>query len=145
VHDAGWDELVGRYGYNPRRLALLSGLKAALDSLRAAGCRRVYIDGSFVSDKVLPGDFDGCWEAAGVDPYLLDPVLLQFDNRRAAQKARFGGELFPVESAADSFGTRFLEFFQRDKHTGNRKGIISIDLWGACHDHQRAPVPHHQG
>lgn len=99
-----------------------------MESLRDAGCRRAYIDGSFVTAKERPGDFDGCWEAAGVDPDLLDPVLLTFSNARAEQKARFGGELFPAEASADPHGTRFLEFFQQDKFTGELKGIVSIDL-----------------
>jgi len=57
-------------------------------SFRIAGCRRVYIDGSFVSAKEVPGDFDGCWEATGMDLTSLDPVLLTFTQRRVAQKAR---------------------------------------------------------
>ena len=133
VYQASWDEFLVRYGYNPHRLTLLAGLKAALDALRAVGCRRVYINGSFVSAKGMPGDYDGCWEVTGVDIGLLDqiaPVLLTFDRRRAAQKARFGGEMFPAEVAADPFGTRFLEFFQRDKNTGDPKGIVAIDLGG---------------
>jgi hypothetical protein len=69
-------------------------------------------------------------EVIGVDPDLLDPVLLVFANQRAAQKAKYGGEFFPAESAADPFGTRFLEFFQRDKQTGDPKGIVTIDLGG---------------
>ncbi len=66
IHEATWDELVARFGYNQHRQALLAGLKVALQALGTAGCRRVYIDGSFVSAKELPGDFDGCWEAAGL-------------------------------------------------------------------------------
>lgn len=130
IHEATWDEFLARYGYTPHRLALLAGLKAALDSLRAAGCRRAYIDGSFSTAKEEPGDFDGCWEVAGVDPNLLDPVLLSFANRRAAQKAKYGGELFPAEGSADPFGTRFLDFFQCDRDTGDPKGIVGIDLGG---------------
>lgn len=102
----------------------------ALDTLHAARCQRAYINGSFVTAKEIPGDFDGCWETAGVDPNLLDPILLISANRRAAQKAKYGGELFPAETSADPFGTRFLEFFQRDKQTGNPKGIVAIDLGG---------------
>lgn len=49
-----------RCGYTPHRLILLAGPKAALDLLRAAGCRRVYVDGSFVSSEEAPGDFDAC-------------------------------------------------------------------------------------
>ena len=131
VYDATWDQVVGRYGYTPHRLVLLAGLKAALDTLRRAGCERVFIDGSFVTNKQVPNDFDGCWEMAGVDFEVLDridPTLLDWSNRRAAQKTKFGGELFIAESAADPWGTPYLEFFQHDRDTGEPKGIIAIDL-----------------
>ena len=68
---------------------------------------------------------------AGVDFNLLDgldPVLLDWSNRRAAQKAKFGGELFIAESVADPWGTTYLEFFQHDRATGEPKGILAIDL-----------------
>ena len=94
IHEATWSELTAAFGTTPRRLRLLAGLRAALDSLRQAGCQRVYVNGSFVTAKPDPGDFDGCWEAAQVDPSRLDPVLLDFANRRRAQKAKYLGELF---------------------------------------------------
>ena len=62
-----------------------------------------------------PGDFDACGEIAGVESAVLDPVLLEFANARAARKQRFRGELFPAEAAADPDGTRFVDYFQRDK------------------------------
>jgi hypothetical protein len=49
----------------------------------------------------VPNDFDACWAMAGVDFDLLDrldPVLLDWSNRRAAQKAKFGDELFIAET-----------------------------------------------
>ena len=51
-HNATWDEVVARYGITPHRLTLLAGLKAALDALRAGGCQRAYIDGSFAVTKL---------------------------------------------------------------------------------------------
>jgi hypothetical protein len=128
VHDATWDEILERFGTTERRRELLKGLRSALETLRDAGCRRAYLDGSFVTAKDEPGDFDACWEIAGVDVGLLDPVFLTFGNRRAAQKERFGGELFPAEAVADPDGTRFVDYFQRDKLTGERKGIVALDL-----------------
>ena len=127
VHEATWEEFVARFGTTPRRLGLLAGLKAALDALRAAGCRRAYIDGSFVTAKEEPGDFDGCWETDGVDPALLDPVLVTFDPHRRAQKAKYGGELFFADAPADPAGTTFIDFFQRDR-SGHPKGIVALDL-----------------
>jgi hypothetical protein len=127
IHSATWEEILAAFGSTPRRLELLSGLRRALESLRAAGCAQAYLDGSFVTAKEEPADFDGCWDPVGVDPALLDPALLDFTPGRAAQKAKFGGELFIASSAADPAGNRFLDFFQRDKN-GNAKGIIAIDL-----------------
>ncbi len=57
----------------------------------------------------------------------MDPVLLTFGNRRAAQKAKYHGDLFISSSRADG-GPTVLDFFQRDKATGNPKGIIGINL-----------------
>lgn len=128
IHDATWDEIVARFGITEWRRELLAGLREALESLRAAGCRGVYVDGSFVTAKEIPGDFDACWEMAGVDADVLDPVLLEFANARAAQKERFRGECFPAEAIADPDGTRFVDYFQRDKLTGEPKGIVAVDL-----------------
>lgn len=121
IHRVDWDELVDRFGYTPWRRTLLAGLRLALENLRDAGCRTAYIDGSFVTDKEHPNDFDACWEEAEVEPFLLDPG-------RATQKARYLGELFPASVVADADGLSFLEFFQIDKNTGEAKGIAASDL-----------------
>jgi hypothetical protein len=123
IHEATWPELVERFGTNQRRREILAGLLRALQALKAAGCQRAYVDGSFVTSKEEPGDFDGCWDHTGVDFDALDPVLLDFDGHREAQKAKFEGELF----IADAPGNRFLEFFQLDRD-GRPKGIIRINL-----------------
>jgi hypothetical protein len=56
-------------------------------------------------------------------------VLLDFSNKRAAQKAKYSGELFPATAPVGP-GARFLDFFQQDKATGEPKGIVAIDLGG---------------
>ncbi len=108
----------------------MTGLRAALENLKHAGCRIIYINGSFVTSKDLPNDYDACREETDVDPEALDPVLLTFDPGRAMQKAKYMGELFPASIIADTGGLSFLEFFQTDKDTGRPKGIIAIDLGG---------------
>lgn len=128
IHPATWDEIVERYATTEHRATMLDGFGEAVASLRDARCSRVYLNGSFVTEKEAPGDFDACWEVSGVDPDLLDPVLLDFSDRRAAQKARYGGELFPAQVAAEPGGTVFLEYFQRDRQTGEPKGIVALDL-----------------
>jgi len=75
-HVATWPEIVGRFGWNTRRRELLEGLRLALSELQKAGCKRVYVDGSFVTDKDEPNDYDGCWEEAGVAIPSLHAGLL---------------------------------------------------------------------
>lgn len=130
IHWATWQEIVDRFGTTTWRRQLLAGLQATLGELKRVGCSTVYLDGSFVSAKPIPGDFDACWDEAGVDLASIDPVLLDFDGGRATQKAKFGGELFPASLGADGVGTLFLDFFQTDKDSGNQKGIVALDLGG---------------
>lgn len=126
VHRATWEEIVERFGWNPRRRRLLDGLADAIELLRRAGCRSIWLNGSFVTTKEEPGDFDACWDPVGVDLDELDPIFFDFADGRAAQKARFGGEFFPnvVESGS---GLVFADFFQNERDTG-RKGIVMLSL-----------------
>ena len=129
VHWAAWAEIEARFATTQWRRILSEGVRQAAENLKEAGCRTLYLDGSFVTSKNHPGDFDGCWDPDGVDAAKLDPVLLDFTNRRAAQKRKYHGELF-ISSLPAGGGLTFLDFFQRDKATSNPKGIIAIDLEG---------------
>jgi hypothetical protein len=126
VHDAPWSEIAPRFGCNGHRTRLVGGLLAALQNLAGAGCRSVLLDGSFVSQKDLPEDYDGAWDTRGVDPYRLDPVLLDFTNGRAAMKSKYLGELFPASSLAAP-GVLYSDFFMQDRN-GVPKGVVNIDL-----------------
>ena len=130
VHQAEMNEIEKRFSYNPRRLWLFGGLKRAMADLGTAGCQMLYLDGSFVTDKEFPGDFDACWDPKGVIIAKLDPVFLDFSNRRAAQKAKYFGEFFPAQATANATAPfyTFLKFFQMDTTTGIRKGIIGIKI-----------------
>ncbi len=130
VHWADWDEVADRFANSKWRRQLADGLRAALEDLKRAGCRTAYVNGSFVTNKYVPNDYDACWEEAGVEPEALDPVLLTFDPGRVTQKAKYLGELFPASVTADGDGLSFIEFFQTDRYTGRRKGIVAIDLGG---------------
>jgi hypothetical protein len=125
-----WHQFEQRFGLTLHRRRLLAGLLQALQNLRAAGCAVAYIDGSFITSKDRPSDFDGCWSADGVRLDELDPVLKIFSEGRALQKAKYFGELFPLSARADGIGRTFLAFFQTDKSTGEAKGIVALRLEG---------------
>jgi hypothetical protein len=127
IHDATLEEVGQRFAGDERRRALFQGLQDACRALAVAGCRVLFLDGSYVTEKPRPGDYDVCWDPTNVGLEKLDPVLLDFSANRQNQKLKFGGEFFPSSAKAD--GSRFFtEYFRRDKETGREKGIIRLLL-----------------
>lgn len=127
IHSASLAEIEIAFATTPHRRKLFAGLVAAAESLAKAGCQSLYLDGSYVTGKPTPGDYDACWEPTGVNPTLLDPVFLDFSNKRQNQKNKYEGEFFPFGIQAAP-GISFMDFFQTDRFTGLRKGIVLIDL-----------------
>ncbi len=99
IHLVAWPEVVERVARTDRRRWLLGGIEAAAANLKAAGCRWLYLAGSFVTDKPDPADFDGCWDMAGVNLLVVDPTLCDFDPPRRARKRKYRGEFLPVDSS----------------------------------------------
>ena len=128
VHKADLTGIAAAFAINQWRRRLFDGLLEASRALKAAGCARLYVDGSYVTGKPIPGDYDVCWDPVGVVRQLLPQVFHDFSNERAAQKAAYGGEFFPSSAAANTVGKTFLEFFQLERYSGTRKGILEVEL-----------------
>jgi hypothetical protein len=114
IYEVTWSNFVDRFAFNDHRRQLILGLKQALLLLAQVGCRRVYIGGSFISNKKYPNDFDGCFDDFCIDYGAIDEI---FDDYKA-QKSKFGGVL--ISDGA------FHGFFQTDRNS-NPKGIVAID------------------
>jgi hypothetical protein len=127
LHDATLIEVEARYATNQIRRHLFKGFRKACNALRKAGCKVIYLDGSYVTEKPYPNDYDVCWDPTGVDVSKLDRVFLDFANGRKNQKVKFYGEFFPSSAGADGVHT-YLQFLQSDKETGLEKGIVRILL-----------------
>ena len=130
IHIVDFQTVSAAFAANGRRRTQFDGLLRAAGNLRAAGCGRLYLDGSYVTAKPWPGDYDACWDPTGVVEGLVDPVLLNFDDERAAQKAKYQGEFFPSSMLVGGVGSTFLEFFQLERFSGLTKGIVQIELVG---------------
>jgi hypothetical protein len=127
VHEATLEEIEARFATSDRRRRIFSGFINGVTALRKAGCRRIFLNGSFVTEKPIPADFDACWDDSGVDVAKLDSIFRDFADGRKNQKKSFYGEFFPANLPADRTHV-FLDFFQTDRHTGKAKGIICIQL-----------------
>lgn len=127
AHEANWNEVAVRFGGNHVvREALMRKLLEACLNLAQAGCAELLLDGSFVTAKPEPGDYDGTWETHGVDVNLLDPVFLDSETGFAAVREKYLGDLFPASGVARP-GEPFCDFFQTDRD-GTRKGVVLLNL-----------------
>jgi hypothetical protein len=104
IHWASWEEIVKRYGNNSHRKRLLEGLERAIAAFAAAGCRILYLDGSFVTEKQFPADYDGCWDAAGVTVRLLDPAPCRFFQFASCPKGEVFWRILPNTFARGKVG-----------------------------------------
>lgn len=126
VHDASLEEIYDRFVTNERRGDLFTGLEKGTNNLFAGGCIEIFLDGSYVTAKPNPGDYDVAWNVQGVNPRDIDPIFLVFDNLREAQKKKYLGEYLPIIFSPIAATSETFRLFQRDKLTGNPKGIIRI-------------------
>ena len=115
-----------RFATNPIRQQQFEGLVRASNALGIAGSETLWLDGSYITNKDEPGDFDATFDATNIDWIALgieEPDLLDFDSPRSTQKRVYGGELLPLVDG----GVDFVGFFQTDRD-GKPKGVVRIDL-----------------
>ena len=129
IYDASIDEIELRYATTFHRRALFEGLKNALKNLFDSGCQQIFLDGSFVTAKPKPKDFEVAWDTRFVNPNILDPVFLDFTHGTMPQKKKYLGEFFPSTLTEGKSGKLFLDFFQNEKDTGVQKGIIRLQKY----------------
>ncbi len=125
IHIAKMAELKKRFTCTTQRRALFRGLELLVSDLRGAGCRKLYIDGSFITNKPEPADYDACWEPTGVDA-TIKPILREMKAFALERKRVYGGDIF---CQIPNTGTNYLAYFQKDRNERD-KGIILIYLQG---------------
>lgn len=128
IHNASWTEFTERYAITEHRRSLVRRLALLIGHLKEVNCRRIFVDGSFVTAKERPHDYDACWDAHGVKIERIDPVLMDFsDEGKAQMEQKYGGDIRPdVFSPTETEGT-YLDFFQIDRD-GLPKGIVMLTL-----------------
>ncbi|MEO2205036.1 hypothetical protein ABGV42_14985 [Paenibacillus pabuli] len=129
IHLTTWEEFEQRYSWSMTRRTQLKGMKKALDEFKRAGCSKIYIDGSFVTGRNHPGDFDALYDLDELIVDSIDKVLIDSSfSGREKQKKNYEGEFFPASAKADPYGNKYLDFFQKQKKNKKPKGIIKIEL-----------------
>lgn len=127
VHPASLQEVKDVFTFSDRRILLFNGLLAGALALSRVGCKNLYLDGSYVTSKYDPGDYDVAWDPEGVNVALLDPVFAEIDYPRVSQKNKFQGEFLPTDDLNDAHPTYMVNFFQNIRFSNVKKGILLIN------------------
>jgi len=125
IHDASIEEVADRYTYNEKRARLFAGLIEVVAILRGCNCPELFLNGSFITSKQEPGDYDLCYEPTGVIP---TPEFYEFLKNRDTTKERYLGDIF-VRMPQPPFYYDHVEHWQTDTREDDvEKGILRIRL-----------------
>lgn len=128
IYKMGWDEFVTKFSFTSIRELQIKGLIKAIPKFKAAGASHLYIDGSFITKKYNPSDYDVLYDITEIDLEILDPILKDASSAgRKTQKVHYRGEFVPLTNQANDYMT-YWQFYQVSKSSGNAKGIIVIDI-----------------
>ena len=123
-----------RFGKGKKRAMLFEHLIRLSTILRRGGCRTLYLDGSFITDKHLPSDYDCCFERHEVNnetKALIFPTPQDYAYLNWYLQETYKADIFYCDEQYDfdRIGNRpvtYLDFLQQNR--GTAKGIIAIDL-----------------
>ena len=121
-------DIEARFALTAERRAIFHRFEAWTQHMHLAGCRTIYLDGSFITNKVEPGDYDACFDPSGIDGSKLDPCLLfRSISDPDTVKQKYGGDIRIDYALPAGTILRYVQFFQSDsRQGGRRKGIVKV-------------------
>lgn len=126
IHSATMAELEQKLGFSPKRYVLVEGLKQVTGELVKLGVTEVYVNGSFVTNKISPKD---------VDVYVPVPigsvVFNEIAKRRDEWQAQNQVDIYPAVTDVEEEGSLgfFEGLFGRTKEFPQRpKGYVKLVL-----------------
>lgn len=135
VYPVSWSDISNSFSgqIGSKRHTVFSKLEKWVSDLRTLGVKgRLILDGSFISNKPDPSDFDCVLIVASETTHLLnDPQVADLvDYQRL--KIRGFGDIFYFTEDALTTGSQLLqnvhEIFARDKDTNDEKGMVELTV-----------------
>ena len=133
-HVTDWEEIIAIFGgvSGSKRAQVLENLLEWRNSVRAIGLTGLLIlDGSFISAKPEPGDFDTIFVMdTGVESILAQDVESALLVNYVYCKQRGWGDIFMFSEAATRQFPQMcrLDGFDHDKITKQPKGVVEVRL-----------------
>ena len=133
-YNTPWEEVTARFGdqAGSRRAVVLLSLLQWRDEARAAGLAGLIIlDGSFISRKEAPGDFDlvFLYEEASEQLLKSDSKARTLTDMQACHKAGFRGDIFALPLSLQKLSPLLggIDMFDLNRQ-GQPKGVVEVIL-----------------
>jgi hypothetical protein len=125
IHTVTLAEVEDKFAYNAKRKALFAGLNRVVSILSEANCPEVFLDGSYITTKEKPDDYDLCFEPTGLQRTEgLRALLAAKENR----KIEYLGDIF-ARLPEPPFYLDYVTNWQKDGRNDDViKGILRIKL-----------------
>lgn len=133
-HATTWEEITARFGgqIGSRRDAVLSSLLKWREAARAKGMAGlVILNGSFISGKEAPGDFDLVFLYNEATEALVktDAEARALTDMQSCHQAGFRGDIFALPLSLQKLSPMLggTDMFDKDRQ-GTLKGVVEVTL-----------------
>ena len=135
VHLCTIEEVENIFCWNECRLEIWrGGLQFLSELITRNMAYPIYIDGSFITDKKLPGDVDVVLDLTHADDFTQFLCVKMFQSERESIKARYHVDFCPNLPGNNDFSAFFQYIGPKTatiKGLNNkyRKGILRVESW----------------
>ena len=133
VHDCLGNEVQASFCATAARAAVWDAFQGFLEWVETLpGPVSIFVDGSFVTDKPVPGDVDVAIDITGCSKADQDVWLIAYHREHARLKREFRTDFYPVIVGAGHDFTAFFQYVRvddalsRGAPDGTRKGILRL-------------------
>ena len=131
-HPTTWEEITARFGDAPGSDRVLSSLQAWREAVQAKGMRGlVILNGSFISRKEAPGDFDLVffYDEATKILVLRDAEARALTDYQACRASGFLGDVFAFPASLQHLSPLLYrdDMFDFDRN-GTPKGVVEVTV-----------------
>ena len=131
IYRSPYEDFASHFGSNEHRIQMLKTVDPMLRRLADQGQERVYVAGSFVSQKPFPKDIDMLVHTTSTASSSLQHTLndlrgIKFGETMTAAKRQFNVDLMQGK-ASEGLDCKHLKLF-RASRTGEEIGIIDLKL-----------------
>lgn len=133
IHDCAVAEVQENFCGGPAREAAWASFQGFLGWVSTMPSPvSIFVDGSFVTDKPVPGDVDVIIDITACVPADQDVWIVAYHREHARLKQEFGTDFYPVITGVGYDFTAFFQYVRVDEALargapdGTRKGILRL-------------------